>query len=71
MAGVRHGGYGAGGNCICPKCGYIKPHERGVPCQEERCPQCNGKMVREGSVHHRQIVEAQKKAKQKKMEGGA
>ena len=43
---------GSGGNCICPKCGQKTPHRRGIPCQEEKCPKCGGKMLREGSHHH-------------------
>jgi uncharacterized protein with PIN domain len=23
-----------------------------VPCQDERCPECNAKMLRVGSEHH-------------------
>ena len=42
---------GAGGNCHCPKCDYRAPHKRGVPCQEERCPHCGAKLIREGSYH--------------------
>lgn len=43
---------GAGGFCICPKCETRLPHRDGVPCQDERCPQCGAKMLREGSPHH-------------------
>jgi predicted amidophosphoribosyltransferase len=55
-------GMGSGGFCVCPKCGQKIPHQRGVPCQQERCPQCNVKMVREGSYHH-QLVEEKKRKK--------
>ena len=48
----RCSGLGQGGNCICPKCETTIPHERGVPCQQERCPECGAKMLREGSEHH-------------------
>jgi hypothetical protein len=24
----------------------------GIPCQDERCPKCGAKMLREGSYHH-------------------
>ena len=44
---------GPGGNCICPKCEKVMPHERGTPCQEQRCPRCNAKLLREGSQHHK------------------
>jgi len=26
------GGIGVGGNCVCPSCGAIVPHQAGVPC---------------------------------------
>jgi len=38
---------GAGGNCVCLKCGHKEPHERGVPCFERSCPKCGTGMVRE------------------------
>ena len=45
---------GSGGECVCPKCGALIPHQRGVPCQDERCPECEGKkMLRVGSDHHK------------------
>jgi len=53
-------GMGSGGNCICPKCGYKAPHKSGVPCQEERCPKCNAKLMREGSYHHKLVLEKKK-----------
>ena len=61
MPAKREHTMGSGGNCICPKCGFKKPHERGVPCQEERCPHCNVRLFREGSAHHQQLE--QKKSK--------
>ncbi|MBN1480075.1 ferredoxin [candidate division KSB1 bacterium] len=51
---------GSGGFCICPKCGYKKPHERGVPCQEERCPKCQVRLFREGSAHHQMVIDKSK-----------
>ncbi len=43
----RGGAFGAGGFCVCAKCGAKVPHERGVKCTELKCPQCNTTMVRE------------------------
>ena len=52
---VSHGGgKGVGGPpqrsggrefCVCPKCGYKKPHEFGVPCIKTTCPQCGTRMI--------------------------
>ena len=42
---------GEGGFCIFPKCGERIEHQRSIPCQEERCPECGARMLREGSYH--------------------
>ena len=44
----RMGGKGLGpaGECVCPQCGTRAPHERGVPCYEQKCPKCNIPMTR-------------------------
>ncbi len=26
--------------CVCPRCGYTVPHERGIPCRSIHCPSC-------------------------------
>jgi len=44
MGGLRKGPVG---NCVCPSCGTIVPHQRGVPCYQMVCPKCGTKMVRE------------------------
>lgn len=36
-------------NCTCPKCGFAKPHQHGIPCKHEICPSCNVAMVRKGN----------------------
>ena len=68
MAVQRRHDMGAGGSCICPKCGEEIPHRSGIPCQEERCPECGAKMLREGSEHHRLWLEKQAKKQQKTSE---
>lgn len=66
MVQERRHNMGVGGECVCPKCDVVIPHRRGVPCQEERCPECGAKMLRVGSEHHRLLLEkrAQMAAKQ-------
>ena len=41
------GGRGAGGTdeCICPKCGYETKHEKGIPCNQMKCPKCGTMMT--------------------------
>lgn len=49
-------GRGAGlscGSCICPGCGYRRPHQPGVPCRRLRCPDCDIAMMREGGERYR------------------
>ncbi len=65
MTQERRHDMGVGGNCICPKCGSITGHQRGIPCQDQRCPECGAKMLREGSHHHELFLKKQaKKGKQ-------
>ena len=37
------------GNCICPNCGLIVPHQQGVPCFQAKCSNCGSTMVRQFS----------------------
>jgi hypothetical protein len=57
-SGRRRGsqGLGSGGRCICAKCGHAQAHQPGRPCIDERCPECGGTMLREGSEHHRKTL---------------
>ncbi|MBW1801413.1 MAG: hypothetical protein JRJ85_11890 [Deltaproteobacteria bacterium] len=38
---------GPGGYCVCPNCGERAPHERGIPCFDQKCPRCGAEMTRE------------------------
>jgi len=39
-------GLGPDGECICPACGTKAPHQRGVPCYDQKCPKCGQPMTR-------------------------
>ena len=41
------GGYSIGGYCVCAKCGAKVAHQQGVPCTNQKCPQCGTTMIRE------------------------
>ncbi len=45
MGGPKAGG--PGGNCKCPKCGKIILHQRGQPCSQMKCPDCDSPLIRE------------------------
>ena len=38
---------GTGGLCVCPQCGQREPHQRAMPCFEQKCPKCGATMTRE------------------------
>jgi NAD-dependent SIR2 family protein deacetylase len=57
MSVTRRHDMGLGDVCVFPKCEARLRHRRGIPCQEERCPECGAKMLREGSEHYRQWLE--------------
>ncbi len=40
-------GQGPAGDCVCEKCGYKIPHERGIPCSNLKCPNCDINLKRE------------------------
>ncbi len=38
---------GSGGSCVCPSCGKRITHQMGMPCYEQKCPDCGAIMTRE------------------------
>lgn len=68
MNNKHSGSMGSGGNCECPKCGYTIAHQSGVPCREERCPECGAKMLRQGSFHHQKLEEKRSKNQRESQE---
>lgn len=58
--GGRGGGMGAKGNCICVKCGYSAPKQPGIPCMQEKCPNCGSVLFREGGRHYQQATKPKK-----------
>ncbi len=49
----KGGAYGAGGFCICVKCGEKIPHKTGVKCTTLKCPVCGHTMIREELVKNK------------------
>lgn len=41
----RGQGIGGTAECVCPKCSEKVPHQRGVPCINEKCPKCGSAMA--------------------------
>jgi uncharacterized protein len=41
------------GFCICLDCNTKIPHQPGVPCRDNNCPNCGKSMIRENSYHHK------------------
>jgi Zn finger protein HypA/HybF involved in hydrogenase expression len=39
-------GLGPGGECVCPNCGNVVPHQAGQPCNQMSCPKCGIRMVK-------------------------
>ena len=48
--GIKRREVAADRNCICPNCGLVLPHQRGVPCFETRCPDCGAAMTRQFNI---------------------
>jgi predicted DNA-binding protein (UPF0251 family) len=38
-------------SCVCPVCGFEKPHGFGIPCKKEICPDCHQHLVRKRPHH--------------------
>lgn len=55
-----------GGNCLCVKCDLVIPHQKEKPCVNELCPECGGKLIREGSYHHQLYLAKMKGNESKK-----
>ncbi|MGD8564824.1 MAG: hypothetical protein PVF96_00540 [Candidatus Bathyarchaeota archaeon] len=43
--GGQRQGIGGPVYCICPKCKYKTPHNRGTPCLSTKCPKCGVAMM--------------------------
>ena len=37
---------GQPGECVCPECGTKTPHGQGIPCTQQKCPQCGTSMMK-------------------------
>jgi hypothetical protein len=46
LGGGNKPGSGPGGFCVCPSCGKRVPHQRGIPCTSQTCPECGATMIK-------------------------
>ncbi|MBE0642497.1 MAG: DUF134 domain-containing protein [Bacteroidetes bacterium] len=51
---------GRGGFCLCPSCDIRIPHQAGMPCIKQQCPQCGKHMLREHGEHHTRLQNRRK-----------
>lgn len=42
---LRPRGRGYSSMCVCPECGLIAEHPRGIPCSSYQCPECGSEMA--------------------------
>lgn len=61
MLNQRRGKYKENEFCICVHCDTKIPHVRGIPCRENKCPECGRIMFKEGSYHHQLFLEKKEK----------
>jgi predicted Fe-Mo cluster-binding NifX family protein len=45
--GAAPGSAATQGICVCPQCGHQQPHERGIPCMQNKCAQCGTFLTRQ------------------------
>lgn len=46
-SGIDPGTVASRDACVCPNCGRLMAHERGVPCANHKCPKCGTIMTRQ------------------------
>jgi ribosomal protein S26 len=42
----KGGAMGQGGTCVCTKCAFEEPHQKGVKCTTIKCPKCGHTLIR-------------------------
>jgi predicted DNA-binding protein (UPF0251 family) len=42
--------------CVCPKCRLEFVHSLGIPCRNEKCPDCNCQMIRKGTFQYHRVI---------------
>ncbi len=55
--------------CVCPVCGYEKPHSLGTPCRKEICPECQHHLIRKESQHYKNPMNESSNNKYRKQHG--
>lgn len=42
-------GTGGADVCVCPKCKYEEEHDKGTPCNQKTCPECDEPLTGKGA----------------------
>ena len=55
-------GDGGADKCVCSKCGYEASHEKGIPCNEKKCPKCGIALVGKNKEAKKKKIKPKKSA---------
>ena len=44
-AGLPRREEGGRDQCVCPECDKVVTHQRGIPCTQQKCPDCGSRLI--------------------------